>query len=527
VSFTLREREIRELLSRHKARIDAVERPLKRSREDLLVEFINDHYPRFRDVRRRLARARVMLLQCSRPSSDMRRSRPQFEREIEDLTTQRHQAIIEAETCDDFEEFVIQQTSQFECDIDEHDLNRRLLDAIDAVLSRREIPEIVVDSTDPAIIISAVESHESVAPRLGDVMLRAPQPYHGRPIFKERQPSTAGLPISVLGHMVGLTVAADSEQGRDALSKGAISSKGRLFMPLSDEGWPQSGCDWDGLNDYLPLAARRFVVPVLPDFIPSSSWGSSLANMLLPSNWSRLRHEALDRRARTCMICGSGVDLECHELWEYAEPVDDRFYGLQRLKDLASVCSRCHTMHHIGRERVRGTSNAAIDRLRLVNRWTHEEASAGMRFLDERFLRRSRRVWALDLSVLAGTRLAVRPSWRLQPDGWIEHSGDNGEQATRILGVLWHQDGRTDVFDPVPPIHLVGWDDEIDPSDIEDPEDEKPTGGSSSSSSFGSGGGMESEENEEEAEEAEQTLDTGVSVAPASRSFTFEPVYGR
>lgn len=522
--LTLRERDVRELLSRYRARIDAVERPLKRSREDLLVEFINDHYPRFREVRRKLARARVMLLQSSRPASDMRKSRPAFEREVEDLTTQRHQAIIEAAICDDFENFVVEQSSQFECDLDEYDLNRKLLDAIDAVLSRKEIPDIVVDSLDPAIVISAVESHEAVPPKLGDVMLRAPQPYHGRPLFKERQPGTAGLPISVLGHMVGLIVPLDSDQGRDALSKGAISSKGRLFMPLTDEGWPQSGCDWDGLNDYLPIAARRFIVPILPDFIPSSSWGSSLANMLVPSSWARLRHEALDRRARTCTVCGSGVDLECHELWEYAEPVDDRFYGLQRLKELASLCSRCHTMHHIGRERVRGTSSAAIDRLRLVNRWSHEEASAGMRFLDERFLRRSRRVWALDLSVLAGMRLSVRASWKLQADGWIEHRGDAGDQATRILGVLWHQEGRTDVFDPVPPVHLVGWDDEIDPADLEDDEEEKPA---SSSSASASGGGMEAEENEEEAEESEKTLDTCVEMAPPPRSFTFEPAYGR
>lgn len=524
MSLTLREREVRELLSRHKARIDAVERPLKRSREDLLVEFINEHYPRFKEIRRKLARARVMLMQSSRAASDMKKSRPAFEREVEDLTTQRHQAIIEATTCDDFENFVVEQSSRFECDLDEYDLNRKLLDAIDGVLARKEIPEVVVDSLDPAVVISAVESHESVPPKLGDIMLRAPQPYHGRPLFKERQPLSAGLPLSVLGHMVGLVVPLDSEQGRDALSKGAISSKGRLFMPLTDEGWPQSGCDWDGLNDYLPLAARRFVVPILPDFIPSSSWGSSLANMLVPSSWARLRHEALDRRARTCMICGSGVDLECHELWEYAEPVDDRFYGLQRLKELASVCSRCHTMHHIGRERVRGTSAAAIERLRLVNRWSHQEVSAGMRFLDERFLRRSRRIWALDLSILAGMRITVKAAWPLQPDGWIEHHGDSGNQATRILGVLWHQEGRTDVFDPVPPIHLVGWDDEIDPADLED-EEEKPA--SSSSSSFASSGGMESEENEEESEESEKTIDTGVEVAPPPRSFTFEPAYGR
>jgi hypothetical protein len=524
VALTLREREVRELLSRQKARIEAVDRPLQRSREDLLVEFINDRYPRFREVRLRLARARVMLVQSSRMASDMKARRPEFEREVEDLTTQRHQAIIEATTCDEFEGFVVEQGSQFQCDLDEYDLNRRLLDAIDGVLARREIPDVTVDSDDPAVVISAVESHESVPPKLGDVMLRAPQPYHGRPVFKERQPGQAGLPIPVLGHMVGLLAALDSEQGRDALAKGAIASKGRLFMPLTDDGWPQSGCDWEGLNDYLPLAARRFVVPILPDLIPSSSWGSSLANMLVPSNWSRLRHEALDRSARTCSVCGSGVDLECHEAWEYAEPVDDRFYGLQRLKGLLSLCSRCHSMHHIGRERVRGTSASAVERLRLVNRWSHEESAAAQHFLDERFERRSRRVWALDLSLLAGVRLSVKASWTLQRDGWIEHRGEVGSQATRILGVLWHQDGRSDVFDPVPPIHLVAWDDEIDPADIPDDEEESAA---TTASSSGSSGGMEAEENEEESEEAEKTLDASAEVAPAPRSFTFEPAYGR
>ncbi|MFZ3481771.1 hypothetical protein [Sphingomonas sp. 3-13AW] len=490
----------------------------------MLVEFINDHYPRFREIRLELARARVMRMQSARLSSDAKKHRLTHERNVESLTTQRHQAILEAATCEDFENFVVEQTSHYECDLDEYDLNRKLLDAIDTVLARTEIPEVVVDSVAPAIIISAVESHESIPPKLGDVMLRAPQPYHGRPIFKERQPSKTGLPVSILGLMVGLIVSMDSEEGRDALSKGAIASKGRLFMPLTDEGWPQSGCDWDGLNDYLPLAARRFIIPLLPDLIPSSSWGSSLANMLVPSSWGRLRHEALDRRARSCTVCGSGVDLECHEIWEYAEPVDDRFYGLQQLKELASVCSKCHTMYHIGRERVRGTGAAAVERLRLVNRWSHEEASAGMTFLDERFIRRSRRMWALDLSVLAGTRLSVRQNWRLQPDGWIEHVGEFGTQATRILGVLWHQGSRTDVFDPVPPIHLVGWDDKVDPADLE--EEEKPAAASSSSTT-GSGGGVESEENEEESEEAENTLDLGAAIAPTPRSFTFEPAYGR
>lgn len=79
--------------------------------------------------------------------------------------------------------------------------------------------------------------------------------------------------------------------------------------------------------------------------IPEGSWGKSLANLLPPSIWYRLRHEVYKRYNNVCGIClSSDKRLHCHEVWEF-EPKKK----FQILRGFISICEDCHSIIHWGR----------------------------------------------------------------------------------------------------------------------------------------------------------------------------------
>lgn len=193
-------------------------------------------------------------------------------------------------------------------------------------------------------------------------------------------------------------------------------------------GWsvPRSvEVDLDALDEHLPRYARRTVVPEVVDLIPSSSWNASLANMLLPKAWATIRTVA-NALAEGCVDCGASDRLECHEDWSYDERA-----GVQTLRGLLSLCGRCHETRHLGFARVRGRYDKALSRLGMLNRLGKGELSAFADETFERFERRSRRLWKLDLSFLAGHGLGLKRGYALTSPGIVE----DGRTSAAIVGV--------------------------------------------------------------------------------------------
>lgn len=199
----------------------------------------------------------------------------------------------------------------------------------------------------------------------------------------------------------------------------------------------EASSKWAELDPYLPHVAKRVIKPLLGDMIPSSSWGSSLANLLTKTSWDELRATTFIQYGNRCEICGSSSDLECHEYWEYHEPIIEGHFGIQRLVRLMALCSDCHDVHHLGLMNVQGRLKWALDRLGAINRWTESEIKDYYRFVGGRFERRSEYPWALDLSIIGDTLLRVKGSWKLQEGGTILGKTATGETETLLLGVQW------------------------------------------------------------------------------------------
>lgn len=238
---------------------------------------------------------------------------------------------------------------------------------------------------------------------------------------------------------IPLLLSGTAELSARFLSSGAVRDKHGAFVR---QGAP---IDFAVLNDVLPFAARQTIVPVLGDLIPATSWGSTLANLLTEQSWDGLRQRAFFKTGFRCDTCGTAQNLECHELWEYHEPLPEyvakQACGVQRLVRLMALCADCHETHHLGLAKIRGRGERASDRIRAYNRWTTAELKHYRGLLDERYIRRCACCWVLDVSSVAPAPLVVRNKWQLQDNGFLSATTETGPSETMILGSAWRRDG--------------------------------------------------------------------------------------
>lgn len=203
--------------------------------------------------------------------------------------------------------------------------------------------------------------------------------------------------------------------------------------------------DFEVLDKLLPFAARQTITPVLGDLIPPTSWGSNLHNLLIRSSWDDLRRRTFLKTGFRCETCGTDRNLECHELWEYHEPLPEYLAkhacGVQRLIRLMELCDDCHETHHLGLAEQRGRGPIAFGRIGAYNRWTVAELDQYRDFLIARYERRCQCFWAIDISCVAGTPLVVSKKWRLEDDGFLSVTTKTSPSQTLILGAGWWREG--------------------------------------------------------------------------------------
>jgi hypothetical protein len=211
--------------------------------------------------------------------------------------------------------------------------------------------------------------------------------------------------------------------------------------------------DFLALKDCLPFVARQIIVPILGDLIPDTSWGSSLANLPTAGCWDKLRQRTFALTGFRCEICRSNHNLECHELWEYHEPLPEyaekHACSVQRLIRLIGLCSACHETHHPGSAQVRGRFEFVRERITAYNRWSEEEFQRYFEFLIGRYERRSNCAWVLEPSCVADTQLLISGKWRLQDNGFLCCATHTGDSETMVLGASWqHAEATHPVASP-------------------------------------------------------------------------------
>lgn len=173
----------------------------------------------------------------------------------------------------------------------------------------------------------------------------------------------------------------------------------------------------------LPGEDRTFGDGLFVDLVPESCWFTNVRSCLSVTDWERLRRPILARAGNCCEICGDPEDraarrwLDVHERWSY-----DEHTGVQTLRRLLAVCQPCHEVTHFGLANVRGRTAEAFAHLRRVTGMDHDQAVAHVQEAEQVWMRRSSRVWELDLSMLTHVGVTVeRPPSADERAGHVEH----------------------------------------------------------------------------------------------------------
>jgi len=191
--------------------------------------------------------------------------------------------------------------------------------------------------------------------------------------------------------------------------------------------------------------------------IPGSSWGGSLANLLLGSSWQAIRTKYVESTGDKCKICGypshDGKSVDCHEIWEYYVPKQGGRTGIQKLVDILPVCKSCHEMFHLGKANADGRLNKVLNRLSWANRWNTHQIKEYYNYLGHKWLQRNEYMWMLDLSNLKlQTPIFIKggdTGVKIE-DGNLYFRTFIGEGVTRFLGVEFGHKGSTLSRNPVP-----------------------------------------------------------------------------
>ncbi len=133
------------------------------------------------------------------------------------------------------------------------------------------------------------------------------------------------------------------------------------------------------------------------DLVPETSWVRSLRAELGRADWRRLERLVIDAAGGRCEVCGrcEAGALECDELWTFDEPG-----RVQHLERVLALCSACGEVRHIDLAARIGTADRAVRHLAAVNGWDEPVATQYVADVHERWERRSRHPWSVDLGRL-------------------------------------------------------------------------------------------------------------------------------
>ena len=151
------------------------------------------------------------------------------------------------------------------------------------------------------------------------------------------------------------------------------------------------------------------------DMIPATCWFTNVRSSISQDDWRRIALGVKQRAFRHCELCRGQADkkqaiyLEPHERFDYVE-------GVQVLKRLVCVCTRCHNAIHFGRAQATGKYEEARAHLARVNGWDPSTTERHIRTAFTLWATRSRQEWSLDLSILEATGVEIQlpsPTQRL------------------------------------------------------------------------------------------------------------------
>jgi len=139
------------------------------------------------------------------------------------------------------------------------------------------------------------------------------------------------------------------------------------------------------------------------DLIPNTCWFTNVRYCTHSRDWDRLRDCVYSRVNNTCECCHNKTNnIEAHERWHY-----DNDTKTQKLVRLVALCKMCHTTTHIGLAGIKGKVSEALEHLKKVRNFTHEEAIEHNKQAFQAWRERNTIKWNLDLSLLTNNNIKL------------------------------------------------------------------------------------------------------------------------
>lgn len=133
------------------------------------------------------------------------------------------------------------------------------------------------------------------------------------------------------------------------------------------------------------------------ELVPDGCWYSNLRSILPKNVWMAISKDVREQAGNKCSICGNDSRrLDAHERWSY-----DEKNCIQKLEDVICVCSRCHSVIHIGYTQIKGNIRLAEEHFMKVNACSYSEFRVALGKANEEHKRRNLiSEWKLDLTWL-------------------------------------------------------------------------------------------------------------------------------
>jgi glutaredoxin len=166
--------------------------------------------------------------------------------------------------------------------------------------------------------------------------------------------------------------------------------------------------------------------------IPANSWLASLAKLLPPWQWDRIRRSVYQNAGYRCQICGHENILHCHEVWQYNEET-----GIQWLRGFAALCKDCHDTKHVlffyGTRRYKELMN----HFTTINLIKIEEAEAYVEAVRRVQQRLDRKEWKINygdyncyMPILASKQQKRKHASFLRPQSKTSYSPESSLEAS-------------------------------------------------------------------------------------------------
>ena len=138
------------------------------------------------------------------------------------------------------------------------------------------------------------------------------------------------------------------------------------------------------------MKAHRLTI----ELCPKTCWFSNVRSAISNGQWTYLSNKVRSDAYDVCRVCLAEA-RDCHEVWFY-----DDHNLVRKLIGLRALCKNCHMVKHIGYAEVQGKGERALRHFMKVNDMTRADARAAIKKSFYVWEQRSKKLWALDISLL-------------------------------------------------------------------------------------------------------------------------------